>query len=137
MNRRGSLLVVDDNEFSRDAFARRLAQKGYWVDTATDGPAALEHASSGNYDVILLDVNLPGMTGLEVLTRLRQTHSQTDLPVIMVTGRTGSDDIVEALGLGANDYVTKPVDLDRFINVVRSIEDFWLGIVVLPLNGKG
>ena len=110
MNRRGSLLVVDDTEFNRDALSRRLIQKGFLVDTAADGPSALERASTGQYDLVLLDVGLPGLSGLEVLSRLRKTRSQTDLPVIMVTGRAGSADIVEALGLGANDYVTKPVD---------------------------
>jgi diguanylate cyclase (GGDEF)-like protein/PAS domain S-box-containing protein len=106
----GSLLVVDDMEFNRDVLARRLTQRGFSVGTAADGAEALVHVSTGRYDLILLDVEMPAMSGLEVLKRLRQTYSQTELPVIMVTGRTASADIVEALGLGANDYVTKPID---------------------------
>ena len=106
----GSLLVVDDTEFNRDVLARRLIQRGFSVDTAADGAEALERVSTGRYDLVLLDIEMPVMSGLEVLTRLRETHSQTELPVIMVTGRVASADIVEALGLGANDYVTKPID---------------------------
>ncbi len=110
MRRRGALLVVDDSEFNRDALSRRLLQRGFLVDTAADGPEALEHATSGRYDLVLLDVELPGLSGLDVLQRLRESRSRTDLPIIMVTGRTESADIVRALDLGANDYVTKPVD---------------------------
>jgi diguanylate cyclase (GGDEF)-like protein/PAS domain S-box-containing protein len=110
MIQRGSLLIVDDSEPNRNALSRLLALKGYLVTTAGDGDEALALAAAGAYDLVLLDVDMPGMTGLEVLSRLRDTHSQTALPVIMVTGRTGGDDIVEAFRLGANDYVTKPID---------------------------
>jgi diguanylate cyclase (GGDEF)-like protein/PAS domain S-box-containing protein len=106
----GSLLIVDDTEFNRDVLARRLSQRGFSVATAASGAEALERVSTGRYDLVLLDVEMPVMSGLEVLVRLRETHSQTELPVIMVTGRVASADIVEALGLGANDYVTKPID---------------------------
>ncbi|HKY21245.1 MAG TPA: EAL domain-containing protein [Vicinamibacterales bacterium] len=110
MTRNASLLIVDDSRFNRDALSRRLLQKGFLVETASDGTAALERVSKSRYDLILLDVEMPGMSGLEVLSRLRETYSRTELPVIMVTARTQSADVVEALGLGANDYVTKPVD---------------------------
>ena len=110
MTRRGSLLVVDDNEFNREALSRRLGQKGFVVDTAENGADAIALVLNGRYDLILLDVEMPNMSGLEVLCRLRATHSHTELPVIMVTARTQSEDIVEALNLGANDYITKPVD---------------------------
>ena len=110
MSRTGSILVVDDTDFNRDVLSRLLIQKGFWVDTAADGATALECATTGRYDLILLDVRMPGMSGLEALSRLRQTRSQAELPVIMVTAKTESADIVEALELGANDYVTKPID---------------------------
>jgi diguanylate cyclase (GGDEF)-like protein/PAS domain S-box-containing protein len=110
MSRPGTLLVVDDTEFNRDTLARRLVQKGFHVDTAADGEEALARASSGKYDLVLLDVEMPGVSGLDVLKQLRLTRSRTELPVIMVTGRTESADIVEALSLGANDYVGKPID---------------------------
>ena len=110
MNRTGSILVVDDTDFNRDGLSRLLAKKGFWVDTAADGAAALEAAATGLYDLVLLDVRMPGMSGLEVLSRLRQSRSQAELPVIMVTAMSDSANIVEALELGANDYVTKPFD---------------------------
>jgi diguanylate cyclase (GGDEF)-like protein/PAS domain S-box-containing protein len=106
----GSLLVVDDNEPSRDALSRRLRQRGFDVAVAANGADALALAATCVFDLVLLDVEMPGLSGLDVLTRLRATHSQTQLPVIMVTARTQGADIVEAFSLGANDYVTKPVD---------------------------
>ena len=87
MNRRGSILVVDDSEFNRDALSRRLGQKGFLVETAADGSGALECVASGHYDLVLLDVEMPGMSGLDVLSRLRASRSQTELPVIMVTAQ--------------------------------------------------
>ena len=120
MNRIGTLLIVDDTEFNRDALKRRLVPKGFVVECAASGEEALKCASTDRYDLVLLDVEMPGMSGLEVLTRIRETHSQTELPVIMVTGRTGSADIVEALGLGANDYVTKPIDFPVALARIRT-----------------
>jgi DNA-binding response OmpR family regulator len=85
---------------------------------------------AGAYDLVLLDVEMPGMSGLEVLSRLRDTHSQTALPLIMVTARTQGADIVEAFRLGANDYVTKPIDfpvalarIGTHLSHKRAIED--------------
>jgi diguanylate cyclase (GGDEF)-like protein/PAS domain S-box-containing protein len=110
MTRRGSLLVVDDNEANRDALSRRLRQRGYLVSVAADGQEALALTASESFDLVLLDVEMPGISGLEVLTQLRTRRSHTQLPVIMVTARTQGADIVEAFRCGANDYVTKPVD---------------------------
>jgi diguanylate cyclase (GGDEF)-like protein/PAS domain S-box-containing protein len=110
MTRRTSLLVVDDNDLNRDALSRRLRQKGYDVELAADGEQALALVASRAFHLILLDVEMPGMSGLDVLTRLRETHSRIDLPIIMATARSNGADIAEALGFGANDYITKPVD---------------------------
>ncbi len=110
MTRTGSLLVVDDNEANRDVLSRRLRHRGYVVSVAADGAEALALTETLKFDLILLDVEMPGMSGLEVLSRIRADHSSTALPVIMVTARTEGADIVEAFRLGANDYVTKPVD---------------------------
>jgi DNA-binding response OmpR family regulator len=120
MTRQGSLLIVDDNEANRDALSRRLAHKGFLVAAAADGAEALTLAGIHAYDLVLLDVEMPGMSGLEVLSRLRATHSQTALPVIMVTARTQGADIVEAFGLGANDYVTKPIDFPVALARIRT-----------------
>jgi diguanylate cyclase (GGDEF)-like protein/PAS domain S-box-containing protein len=120
MNRRGSILVVDDSEYNRDALSRRLEQKGFLVETAADGLGALECTANRQFDLVLLDVEMPGMSGLDVLRQLRESRSQTELPVIMVTARAQSADIIEALGLGANDYITKPVDFPVALARIRT-----------------
>jgi len=106
----GRLLVVDDNEMNRDLLSRRLQRRGYSVEVADGGAAALKAVEGGTFDLILLDIMMPDIDGMEVLTRLRETHSQTELPIIMATAKDESSDIVAALKLGANDYVTKPLD---------------------------
>ena len=105
-----TLLVVDDDPMNRDALSRRLTRTGYTVLTAGSGPEALAVINSSRVDAVLLDVMMPGMSGLDTLRHLREARSVAELPVIMVTARDGSDDVVEALDLGANDYVTKPID---------------------------
>ena len=107
---RGSLLVVDDDEMNRDMLGRRLERRGYTVARAADGQGALAMIDSQTFDVVLLDIMMPGISGLEVLRRLRECHAMADLPVIMATAKDQSGDVVEALKLGANDYVTKPLD---------------------------
>jgi phosphoserine phosphatase RsbU/P len=105
-----SLLVVDDDEMNRDMLSRRLERKGYKVVVAHDGACALELIRAQRFDLVLLDVMMPGLNGLEVLTKVRETHTAIDLPIIMATARGESGEIVQALGMGANDYVTKPLD---------------------------
>jgi len=106
------LLVVDDNEMNRDMLARRLQQKGYAVTTASGGAEALQKIESERFDLVLLDVMMPEISGLDVLRIVRAARSVTDLPIIMATARDQSQDVVAALGLGANDYVTKPLDFN-------------------------
>ncbi len=114
------LLVVDDNELNRDMLSRRLKSRGYIVDTAEDGYRALEMIAEGNFDLVLLDVMMPGISGLEVLEKLREKSGPADLPVIMATAKDTSEDIVAALKLGANDYVTKPLDFPVVLARVQS-----------------
>jgi serine/threonine protein kinase/ActR/RegA family two-component response regulator len=104
------ILVVDDNEDNRDMLSRRLRRKGYDCETADDGASALEEIAKGEFDLVLLDVMMPGMSGVECLKKIRAGHAKTRLPVIMATAKTDSKSVVEALGEGANDYVTKPID---------------------------
>jgi len=106
----GSLLVVDDNPMNRDMLARRLARRGYTVAIAEDGYQALTMIEAQQFDLVLLDIMMPGISGLDVLKTLRQRYAVADLPVIMATAKDQSEDIVAALQLGANDYVTKPLD---------------------------
>jgi CheY-like chemotaxis protein len=106
-----TILVVDDSEINRDMLRRRLEKKGYRVVAAENGSQALELAAREPVDLVLLDVMMPGLSGLDVLRILRNSPGGKDLPVIMATAKSESADIVEALDAGANDYVTKPLDL--------------------------
>ncbi len=106
-----AVLVVDDNEVNRELYSRYLELEGYRVLAAGDGIDALEHIEGGEVDLVLLDVMMPGLDGFEVLERVRKTHSPEELPVIMATAKDQSADVVKAFDLGANDYVTKPLDL--------------------------
>src|ERR1700730_8948728 len=106
----GRLLIVDDNEMNRDMLARRLEGKGYVVGVADSAQQLLERVKQDGADLVLLDIEMPEVSGLEALKRLREAYSPIDLPIIMVTAKNQSEDIVKALDLGANDYLTKPVD---------------------------
>jgi len=104
------LLIVDDIEDNREILMRRFKLRGFYVVEAECGLTAIELIEKEPFDLVLLDVMMPGINGLETLKRIRSQKSSSTLPVIMVTAKGGSRDIVEALELGANDYVTKPVD---------------------------
>ena len=104
------LLIVDDVFDNRAVLRRRFERRGYEVLEADCGERALELIAGEPFDVVLLDVMMPDLDGREVLRRIRFTHNSAALPVIMVTAKSQSEDVVEALTLGANDYITKPVD---------------------------
>jgi diguanylate cyclase (GGDEF)-like protein/PAS domain S-box-containing protein len=111
MNLRTSrLLVVDDNEMNRDMLARRLERKGYEIVAVNSARQLFERIKDEHIDLVLLDIEMPEISGLEALKRLRESHSPIEMPIIMVTAKNQSDDVVRALDLGANDYVTKPID---------------------------
>jgi diguanylate cyclase (GGDEF)-like protein/PAS domain S-box-containing protein len=104
------LLIVDDNEMNRDMLARRLARKGYDVLVANGAHDLAESVKQDGVDLVLLDIEMPEITGLDALRILRKVYSAAELPVIMVTAKNQSEDIITALDLGANDYLTKPID---------------------------
>src|SRR5215475_16218887 len=106
----GALLVVDDDEYNRDLLCGRLACKGYGATTAASGQEALALIQQQAFDLVLLDIMMPELDGTAVLKIIRETFTATQLPVIMVSAKDESEDIVGALSLGANDYVTKPID---------------------------
>jgi diguanylate cyclase (GGDEF)-like protein/PAS domain S-box-containing protein len=108
--RTNRVLIVDDNEMNRDVLARRLERKGYQVVVAASARELLKLVNEENLDLVLLDIEMPEVSGLEGLQAIRERYSANELPVIMVTARNQSDDIVIALNMGANDYLTKPVD---------------------------
>jgi signal transduction histidine kinase len=104
------LLVVDDDATNRDLLGRRLTQHGYLVRTAAHTREALDLLRSQPCDAVLLDVMMPGESGLALLAAIRADVHLRQLPVIMVTARSDRRDVIEALELGADDYVTKPID---------------------------
>ena len=110
MNRIVTILLVDDNEVSRLTCGRFLERNGYLVVEAEDGQQALEQLERVRPNLVVLDVMMPGLSGFEVLERIRRDRPADSLPVIMATARDNSGDVVRAFELGANDYVTKPVD---------------------------
>lgn len=104
------ILVVDDNEMNRELLVRRLSRRGFEMDTANGGIEALEKIEALPFDLVLLDINMPDLDGIAVLTKVRETKDQSDLPIIMVSARDASESIADAITQGANDYITKPVD---------------------------
>ncbi|HLE69748.1 MAG TPA: response regulator, partial [Vicinamibacteria bacterium] len=104
------ILVVDDVELNRSMLSRRLERKGFQVETAEGGQEAIEKIRSTSYDLILLDIMMPEVSGYDVLKEVRKIHSPLELPIIMATAKDQGEDIVSAFKLGANDYITKPID---------------------------
>jgi DNA-binding response OmpR family regulator len=113
-----SVLVAEDDPGSRSATRLFLQRIGYHVGEAADGPATLREASLGNYDLVILDLGLPGLDGEEVLARLRRDSS---LPVIVLTGRSEEAERVRVLDLGADDYVVKPCSLPELDARIRAV----------------
>lgn len=135
------ILVVDDDPKITALLRRSLAYEGYLVDAVADGPAALMQAESQPYDLVILDVMLPGMDGLEVCRRLRQVR---DVPVLMLTARDEVTDRVRGLDSGADDYLVKPFALEELLARVRAVlrrypasaEVLQLGDLVMDVNTR-
>jgi CheY-like chemotaxis protein len=109
------------------------------LSVVSDGVQALEflrregrYADAVRPDVILLDLNLPRKDGREVLEEIKADPDLKRIPVVVITSSSSEEDVLRSYNLHANCYISKPVDLEQFIAVVRSIEDFWMGIVKLP-----
>ncbi len=115
-----TILVVDDNEVSRLTCSRVLERQGYRVVLAEDGRAALDQLAQIRPDLVLLDVMMPGLSGFEVLAAIRRRQPRESLPVIMATARDHSTDVVRAFELGANDYVTKPIEFPVLLARVQA-----------------
>ncbi|HXW33267.1 MAG TPA: response regulator transcription factor [Acidimicrobiales bacterium] len=113
-----TVLVAEDDPASRTATRLFLQRFGYHVGEAPDGPATLREASLGRYDLVLLDLGLPGLDGEEVLARLRRDSA---MPVIVLTGRTEEAERVRVLDLGADDYVVKPFSLPELEARIRAV----------------
>ncbi len=112
-----AVLVVDDEESIREAVCRKLESEGYECAGAPDGKQALWEAFMREFSLVLLDIKMPGMSGLEVLSRLAE--DQPDTAVVMITSLNDTQTAVEAMGMGAYDYVVKPFDLDALVARVK------------------
>ena len=104
------ILIVSDVELNRSMLSRRLERKAFQVETAEGGQEAIEKIRSTTYDLILLDIMMPEVSGYDVLKEVRKTLSPLELPIIMATAKDEGEDMVSAFKLGANDYITKPID---------------------------
>ena len=139
------ILLVEDNpgdvRLTREIF--KAARIRNLIHTVEDGVEAMEYLrNQGKYadaakpDLILLDLNLPRKDGREVLAEIKTDDELKRIPVVVLTISKAEEDILKTYSLHANCYITKPVDLDQFIKVVASIEDFWLSVVKLPPGKK-
>ncbi len=135
------ILLVEDSagdiRLTREALSE--AKVSNVLSVARDGVEALDflrkqngHESAPRPDIILLDLNMPRMDGRELLQHIKADPALAAIPVVVLTTSKAEEDIVRSYQLHANCYITKPVDLDQFLKVVRSVEDFWLTVVKLP-----
>ncbi len=114
-----NILLVEDEARVADFIRRGLSAEGWAVDHAADGEDALEHAASNSYDVILLDLMLPGIQGQDVCRKLRARKSKT--PILMLTALDSPEEKVDGLKMGADDYLAKPFDFDELIARVEAL----------------
>ncbi len=113
------LLLVEDDELLGDGIQNVLQRRGMGIDWVRDGLSAMQSLKSNRYDVVLLDLNLPWLSGLEVVARLRESGNQ--IPVLVLTARSEVEDRVAALDGGADDYLVKPFDIDELCARIRAL----------------
>lgn len=136
------LLLVEDSPSDAELTMDTLREgrirnlRIHWVEDGEEAMAFLRregrHAAVPRPELILLDLDMPRMNGLEVLAEIKKHPDWKRIPVIMMTASIDEEDILSAYSQHANCYVTKPIDFDEFIEAVRSIEDFWLSVARLP-----
>lgn len=114
-----NLLLVEDDEMLGDGIKTVMERRGLGIDWVRDGLSAMQSIKTGHYDVLLLDLNIPWLSGLEVLARLRSEGNQ--IPVLVLTARSQVVDRVQALDGGADDYVVKPFDIDELCARIRAL----------------
>ena len=139
------ILLVEDNpgdaRLAREAFRdAKVRNTLHWVDNGQEAMDFLrkegKHAQMARPDLILLDLNLPRKDGREVLAEIKGDADLKRIPVVILTVSKDEEDVLKTYNLHANCFITKPIDLNQFIKVVKSIEDFWLTIVKLPPGGS-
>ncbi|MCU1589675.1 MAG: transcriptional regulator [Frankiales bacterium] len=131
------ILLVEDSLADIEITLEALqdAKVANEVTVCRDGAAAIAlllDDTTPRPDFVILDLNLPRMTGHEVLSRMRSDEALRRIPVAVLTTSSAESDVAKTYDLGANCFLTKPVDIDQFVHVVQSIDDFWLGLVRLP-----
>ena len=140
------ILLVEDNpgdvRLTKEALKEGKVYSN--LHTVKDGVEAMEflrrqgkYSSVPRPDIILLDLNLPKKDGREVLQEIKSDAELRRIPVVVLTTSKAEEDVLRTYDLHANCYVTKPVDLEKFMGVVKTIDSFWLTVVTLPPNGKG
>ena len=112
------ILIVDDEEDFVSTLAERLALRGFHAEAATKGTDALRHVAEDDFSVLVLDVKMPGIDGLELMAQIKRKHP--DLPVILLTGHASVVDAQKGVEEGAFDYLLKPIDLDALIETIRT-----------------
>jgi two-component system, cell cycle response regulator DivK len=115
------ILVVEDNELNRDMLSRRLAKRGYDVEVAGDGAQGIEMARSIAPDLIVMDVGLPVVDGLEATRRLKAEASTSSIPIVALTANAMPGDQEKALAAGCEAYDTKPVDIPRLLEKIEAL----------------
>ena len=115
------ILIVDDEAPIRELLAFNLKKNGYTIQEAADGPAALQAVQTAAFDLILLDLMLPGIDGIEVCRRLKENPRTAGIPVIMLTAKSEEIDKVLGLEMGADDYVTKPFSMRELLSRVKAV----------------
>jgi DNA-binding response OmpR family regulator len=116
-----TILLVEDDKNSYDMLTGRLEHKGYDVDLATTGEEATDMAGEGEYDLILMDIRLPGFDGYEATGRIREQSSNPDVPVIALTAHALEEDREKALEAGCNDYHAKPVHFTKLLEQMEAL----------------
>jgi CheY-like chemotaxis protein len=114
-----TILLIEDNEMNRDMLSRRLTRRGYNVLTAEDGEAGLRLAKSMDPSLILMDVSLPGIDGLEATRRLKAAEATRRIPIIVLTAHAMTGDREQAINAGSDDYDIKPVQIERLIEKIE------------------
>lgn len=112
MSKDKKILIVDDDAMTGNLLVKRLEKKGFICDFVDNGHSCLEKIKKEHYEIVLLDVMMPEMSGTDVLIKIREEFNNFELPVIMVTSKDEDSDVVESLKKGANDYITKPVNVN-------------------------
>jgi DNA-binding response OmpR family regulator len=123
MDEKERILIVDDNESARRSLKLIFKKKGYEVEMAGTGREAMEKVQGGFVDLVILDIMLPDIGGIEICQQLRSKPETIHLPIIMLSGRTQVPDKIQGLKAGADEYVTKPVDLDEMVARVEALLD--------------